>query len=327
MRAPGASRTSRRTSSSAATSSPASSATRSRSDAAKSVSPRMVDSVILATCSAQPARAASRSIASPEISVESTSMTIRRIARRCRPPRWTATSTRCSAASMVSAERSASGSAPDTSSSMQVTGRSASRSIRSMLAPLAAIRPAMAATALGRSGLPSTVTCSRPRRGGGSPQPVVISASMSRSAASARTARWIAVRSGSPSLASRTPSTRRPRMTTCSMSRTASSCPARSVNSREVTPGRSRPVRVTRTVVSAAFIARNATVAQPLLRPPGCLRGWPGDTAFRTGSCSSGQEQVDVAELVPEVLVLDGGRVAAAQQGFPGECVKHVQMG
>ena len=49
---------------------------------------------------------------------------------------------------------------------MQVTGCRASLPIRSMFAPLAAIRPAMAVMAAGVSGLPSRVTCSRPPRAG-----------------------------------------------------------------------------------------------------------------------------------------------------------------
>ena len=57
---------------------------------------------------------------------------------------------------------------------MQVTGCRASLPMRSMLAPLAAIRPAMALIASGDSGLPSSETCSRPRRRGASGEPVVI---------------------------------------------------------------------------------------------------------------------------------------------------------
>jgi len=159
VRAPGVSRRLARTASRTDASSPASSAARSRSEAAKSSSPRIADSVIFATSSAHPARAASRSMTSSWISVESTSITISRIARRCRPPRCTATSTPLSAATCASAARSGPGSAPETSSSMQVTGSLASRVMRSMLAPLAAIRPATAATASGCSGWPSTVTC------------------------------------------------------------------------------------------------------------------------------------------------------------------------
>ncbi len=122
----------------------------------------MADSVTLATSAAQPARSASRSMTSSWISVESTSITISRIARRYRPAGCTATSTPLSAATWASEFRSGPGSAPETSSSTQVTGSLASRVIRSMLAPLAAIRPATAATASGRSGLPSSVTCSLP---------------------------------------------------------------------------------------------------------------------------------------------------------------------
>ena len=53
---------------------------------------------------------------------------------------------------------------------MQVTGCCASLAIRSMFAPLAAIRPAMAVMAAGASGLPSRVTRSRPPRAADSPQ-------------------------------------------------------------------------------------------------------------------------------------------------------------
>ena len=117
--------------------------------------------------------------------VESTSITISRMARRCSPPRCTATSTPSPTESWASVARSVTGSAPETSNSMQVTGWCASRPIRSMLAPLAAIRPAMAAMAAGASGRPSTVTCMvPPRRGGRSTDPMVISTSMPRSAAS-----------------------------------------------------------------------------------------------------------------------------------------------
>ena len=96
----------------------------------------MADSVTLATSAAQPARSASRSMTSSWISVESTSITISRIARRYRPARCTATSTPLSAATWASESRSDPGSAPETSSSTQVTGSLASRVIRSMLAPL-----------------------------------------------------------------------------------------------------------------------------------------------------------------------------------------------
>lgn len=129
------------------------------------------------------------------ISVESTSITISRIARRCRPARCTATSTPLSTATRASAFRSDPGSAPETSISTQVTGSLASLVIRSMLAPLAAIRLATAATPSASSGLPSTVTCSLPlpclerARDRGSADPVVTSASSPRSAASSVTTR------------------------------------------------------------------------------------------------------------------------------------------
>ena len=263
VRAPAVSRSSPRTSSRTPSSSPASSPTRSRSDAAKSSSPRMAAVVTLATSSAQPARAASRSMTSSRIRVESTSITISRSARRCSPPRWTATSMPWVTATRARSSRSRTGSPPEISISMQVTGRRASRPIRSMLAPLAAIRPAMAVIAAGVSGLPSTVTCSRPPPAGTSPEPVVISAARPRSAASAVTAEKIPVRSGGPSHSSSTPRTSLPRITTCSMSSTDSGCRARTANSREVTPGRSGPVRVMSSVVRGVSWRRQATGKGP----------------------------------------------------------------
>ena len=190
------------------------------------------------------------------ISVESTSITISRIARRSRPARCTATSTPLSTATWASAFRSDAGSAPETSSSTQVTGSLASRVIRSMLAPLAAIRPATAATALGSSGLPSTVTCSLPRtrrerardrrlrRAGGD---LRLEAEVGRQVGDRAVDRGQVGRLASQP--TRTPSTSRPLIVTCSMSATLSGKRARAPNSREVTPGRSRPVSVIRSVV------------------------------------------------------------------------------
>ena len=62
VRAPGVSRSASRTASTSHTGSPASSATRSRSDSAKSISPAIARSVIATTCSLTPARAASTSM-------------------------------------------------------------------------------------------------------------------------------------------------------------------------------------------------------------------------------------------------------------------------
>ena len=85
VRAPGASSIASYTSSSAEAGSPSSAATRLRSDSAKSSSPRIACSVTSATSSSRPACAASISITSPWIRVESTSITISRLARRYRP--------------------------------------------------------------------------------------------------------------------------------------------------------------------------------------------------------------------------------------------------
>ena len=70
----------------------------------------MAAAVTLATSAAQPARSASRSITSSWMRVESTSMTISRSARRCSPPRWTATSMPCSTAARARSSRSMAGS-------------------------------------------------------------------------------------------------------------------------------------------------------------------------------------------------------------------------
>jgi len=63
---------------------PASVATRRFNDSAKSSSPRMAASVISATAACAPTRSASISMTSPWISVESTSKTMSRLARRAR---------------------------------------------------------------------------------------------------------------------------------------------------------------------------------------------------------------------------------------------------
>ena len=132
-----------------------------------------------------------------------------------------------------------------------------------MFAPLAAIRPAIAAITAGVSGLPSTVTCSRPRCRDCSPEPRVISMFMPRSSASAETWRWMAVRSGESGQPSRTPSTRWPRITTCSTSSTVRSWADSPEKSRDVTPGRSRPVSVTSRVVCGRDMALTTLPSRP----------------------------------------------------------------
>ncbi len=124
MRAPGVSSISSATSSSTSAGSPARVATRWCSDSAKSSSPRIAASVMAATASSAPARAASISMTSPWIRVESTSKTIRRLARRSRLYFSTAMSTLCSAATRA---RLVCNSPPtpggtDTRSSRPVTG-------------------------------------------------------------------------------------------------------------------------------------------------------------------------------------------------------------
>ena len=135
---------------------------------------------------------------SPSTSVESTSITTSRIARRCRPPRCTATSARWSSDSRARAVRRRSGSAPETSSSMQVTGRSASRPIRSMLAPLGGDPARDRGDHRRLEGAAEHGHVQPAAAPGLLPEPIVISASSPRSAAIAATSRWIAVRSVRP---------------------------------------------------------------------------------------------------------------------------------
>ena len=85
-----------------------------RSDCSKSSSPRMAASVTRATSSSQPACAASISITSPWISVESTSITISRIAAAERFAGCTARSMPWHGRLGRQQRRSTSGSAPET---------------------------------------------------------------------------------------------------------------------------------------------------------------------------------------------------------------------
>src|SRR2546429_5251539 len=149
------------------------------------------------------------------------------------------------------------------------------------------------------------VTCRCPLRGAGSPEPLVTPAPSPGSGASAWTASKMRLRSGCSSQPSSTPSTSRPRITTCSTSSTDSGCPARAPNNLEVTPGRSRPVSVMSSEVRGVFIAGARLPELPL---------------------ESGQQQVNVAELVPQVPGVDRGLVAAAQQIRPGERGQHLQV-
>jgi hypothetical protein len=111
-----------------------------------------------ATCSPQPASAASTSMNSPWTSVESTSITMSRLPRRCRPAFSTAMSTPVSVAAAVSAVRSGPDLAPETISSRLVTGWSDSREMESMLPPISAMAVATPPTAPARSGRPSMIT-------------------------------------------------------------------------------------------------------------------------------------------------------------------------
>ena len=82
----------------------------------------MAASVTRATSASCPAWAASISITSPWIRVESTSITINRTPRRCSDSRCTARSMPSRTASAVSTGRNVSAGAPETCSSIAVTG-------------------------------------------------------------------------------------------------------------------------------------------------------------------------------------------------------------
>ena len=123
-----------------------------------------------------------------------------------------------------------------------------------MFAPVSAIRPAIAATAAGRSGMPSTVTwLTPPGRSRLSPVPRSTSTCMSRSAATRSTADRSAFQSRGT--VTRTPRTSRRRSTICSMSRTWTPKAASVENIIEVTPGRSLPVTVISRVFGASSMA------------------------------------------------------------------------
>ena len=124
VRAPGVSFSSSATSSSTLAGKPFNVATRWRSDSAKSISPRIAASVMAATESRTPTRSASISMTSCWISVESTSNTISRLARRSSVVFSSATSTFSFVATPDSAvgNSSACSTGTDTRSSRPVTG-------------------------------------------------------------------------------------------------------------------------------------------------------------------------------------------------------------
>ncbi len=135
-----------------------------------------------------------------------------------------------------------------------------------MLAPLSAIRPAIAAIWVALSGEPMTVTCERPvRRALLSPVPRSISTFIPRPRAASSTASRSFFQSRG-TVTSR-PRISRRRSTICSMS--TSSTPARDsvVRIAEVTPGRSLPLRVMSSV--SGFWPRWSFIAVHGIAGPG----------------------------------------------------------
>src|SRR4051794_25458990 len=133
--------------------------------------------------------------------------------------------------------------------------------MRSMLAPLSAIRPATAAICAARSGEPSTVTWERPpRRTRLSPVPRSISTCIPSSLALSSTASRS--RFQSRGIVTSTPRISRRRSTICSMSTTSTPARDRAAKMVEVTPGRSLPVSVISSVSGrgpwSSFIAGHA---------------------------------------------------------------------
>ena len=112
-----------------------------------------------------------------------------------------------------------------------------------MLAPLSAIRPAIAAIADALSGVPMIVTCDRPpRRALLSPVPRSISTFIPRSRAVASTASRSFFQSRG--MVTSTPRISRRRSTICSMSTTSTPARERVAKTADVTPGRSLPLSV-----------------------------------------------------------------------------------
>src|SRR5215469_13505129 len=180
----------------------------------------------------------------------------------------------------------------------------------------------MAAIALGSSGAPRTVTWSRPRtRWPGSPEPMVISASMPMSAASVVICWWIDERSGAFDADSNTPRTRRPRMTTCSTSSTDSSCSASTLNSRDVTPGRSRPVSVTSKVMGGPDIALLTLSSDETLQAAGCATA-----PSRSATPALRQQKMHVTEFVPKVSAVSSRLIAPVQQRIVGKGREHPEV-
>ncbi len=193
------------------------------------------------------------------ISVESTSMTISRMARRCRPARCTATSTPLSAATLASAvaqrprlgpgdvqldaghrvARQAGDPVDVGAAGGDPAGHRGHALRQQRAAEHGDVQPAVEA---GRA--------RRLRRPGGDLrlQAQLVGEREDRGVDLGEVRRR-------PSQASSTPRTRRPLIVTCSMSATLSGKPARVPKSREVTPGRSRPVSVIRSVVRGRFIS------------------------------------------------------------------------
>ena len=123
--------------------------------------------------------------------------------------------------------------------------------MRSMLPPRSAIAPATAVSPAGHSGWPITVTSKRSGwREPTSTFPGWTSHCTPSSVAAALTAATACERASAEasSTDSNRPSTKCPRMTTCSISSTGKPDGARAPSRRVVTPGRSGPVMVTSSV-------------------------------------------------------------------------------
>ncbi len=117
VRAPLVTVIARLTPSAALTGSPWRSATRSRNDCSKSISPAIARAVSSATRSSTPASRARRLMTSSSINVESTSIKTIRLARRVRPSGWIAMSIGAAAAASINPARILSRSPPETASS------------------------------------------------------------------------------------------------------------------------------------------------------------------------------------------------------------------
>ena len=278
-------------------------ATLARSDSAKSSSPRIAAAVISSTFARVPVWSASISITSPVISVESTSKTISRFARRAMPTRSTAMSTPAARADLDHGrpQRLVVG-RPDRQfeAGHRVVGDPLDRldvdpelaEPQRQLADRAGLqRPAEHHDGVGRERGAGRRPAGRSRPGRPCPRSPI-----ARSTSSCRP-------SGSSGVPTSTPRVSCPRMTAWSMSSTSTRWVASAVNSTPVTPGRSGPVTVISTEDIKRPIGRSGAVT-----PPNGAVDEPGTLALRDLQVRAG---LGLVQRLPAAVRVGLGRASA----------------